>query len=358
MKYEDALQRLETPAGRLFDRLPFPVWIKAICLALLVVALYSLFLLILGLPLFEPIFRAPDPFWSEYDTVLFIAVLCAYLYASEIYLARGSLTDIRDLAQHLSADTHETKAAQKINELSRFAHLASWVGAGVGLVYAFFFTGSGALFFQEGKVEAFLPIGLLTFPLMFSRAGRSIVIGNPTLTLFRQIDAPRFQVDVFDREAYRPFVRMGMRAALRWLFLFAILVGFLLDENNNNTIFGSLPMIYIMVGISALIATYEFVLPLVTARNFIVRDKTDELTWVISEIKERRQNLKAARDIETPRARLADLLAYKREIDHMHDWPVESPDIGRFVIYLLIPFLSWFGAAGAEVLVEGVFGGR
>ena len=193
MKYEDALQRLETPAGRLFNRLPFPVWIKAICLALLVVALYSLFLLVLGLPAFESIFRAPDPFWSEYDTVLFIAVLCAYLYASEIYLARGSLTDIRDLAQHLSADTNESKAAQKINELSRFAQLASWVGAGVGLVYAFFFTGSGALFLQEGKVEAFLPIGLLTFPLMFSRAGRSIVIGNPTLTLFRRIDAPVFK---------------------------------------------------------------------------------------------------------------------------------------------------------------------
>ena len=355
MTYADALNELETPLGRRFDGLSYPAWLKAVALFALLVLFYVAVLFTLTLPAFATLFRPPTPFWAEMDTVLFISVLCGYLYASEVYLNRGSLQDVLGLREHIPPDQRAPLDTTSIAPLTQYSRIAAWTGALVGVIYVLFFTGSGALFLTEGKVEAFLIFASVTFPAIFSRAGRAIILGNPALTLFRTIDAARFNVDIFDRDAYRPFVRMGMRAALRWLFMFAILVGFLLDENNNNTIFGSLPMIYIMVGASAFVATYEFLLPLATARALIMKDKAAERTWVITKIKERREDLKSMDTVETPRARLADLLAYKREIDHMPDWPVDSPDIGRFIIYLLIPFLSWFGAAGAEVMMEAYF---
>ena len=48
---------------------------------------------------------------------------------------------------------------------------------------------------------------------------------------------------------------------------------------------------------------------------------------------------------------LADLLAYRRFIESVREWPFDSPTILRFALYLAIPVGSWLGGAFVERLL-------
>ncbi len=280
------------------------------------------------------------------------SIILAYTYGSEIYLRRGGLSDVRELETHLADLGTADDTDDLERRLIRRTRLAYAAGGVIGLIYVFAFTGSGAIFLQERLIEPFFFFSLVAFPIAFGRAGWSIARGDTTLALFCEAYGSTFQADVFDRLTYRPFVRFGMRAALRWLILFAILTVLLLDEGNNKTLFGQLPTVLFLVVVAILVATFEFVVPLIKARRFIVREKNREMAWVIRDVKIEREKLRS-QDATQATNKLPELLAYKRELDSLSDWPVDSPDIGRFIVYLLIPVLSWFGGAGAQIIVEG-----
>ena len=50
--------------------------------------------------------------------------------------------------------------------------------------------------------------------------------------------------------------------------------------------------------------------------------------------------------------RLNDLLAYRREIAGVSEWPFDLGAMSRLGLYLVIPPLTWVGAALIENLVE------
>ncbi len=355
MDYAEALKEIDTPDGRLFASVPLRPWITGLLFCLLLIGLYGVGLAVVQFPPLNEYYRPPPTFWYEFDTVVVVSVIFAYLYASDIYVQRGNHVDVKELRARIPADAIGEDIGPIVQRLARRSRWALGIGGLVGFIYLFLFTGSGSLLLREGIVESFFIFAAFVFPAAFARGGRAIAISHPLLTLFRYQYGKQFVIDVFDRDAYRPFVRIGMRAALRALFLFAILVTLLLDEGNNQTLFGELPTIYVMVGLSAVLATVEFLLPLFAARSFIVREKSKELDWVVHAVKGRRAVLKGQSEPQNgPSAHLSDLLAYKRELDSLSDWPVDSPDIGRFIVYLLIPVLSWFGGAGAQIMIEGL----
>jgi hypothetical protein len=51
---------------------------------------------------------------------------------------------------------------------------------------------------------------------------------------------------------------------------------------------------------------------------------------------------------------LLPLLAYRREIQALSEWPFDGRTVGRLVFYLIIPPLTWVGAALIEHFVEGM----
>ena len=353
MDYQNAYRHIDTWDGRWFASAPFKPWQTALLLFLGLIVYYLAVVAFLESPLAETFYHNAFPFWYELDTVILVSLIIAYTYGSEVYLRRGGLADVIDLETHLPSPKTADDTSDIVRRLARRTRLAYAIGIAVGLVYVFVFTGSGAIFLQEQWIEPFFLFSLVSFPLAFGRAGWSIARGDTTLTLFCSAYGSNFHADVFDRNAYRPFVRFGMRAALRWLILFAILTILMLDEGNNRTVFGELPMVLLLVTFAILVATYEFVVPLLKARRFIVREKQTETDWVIRDVKIEREKLRAPAIAAEPN-KLPDLLAYKRELDAMSDWPVDSPDIGRFIVYLLIPVLSWFGGAGAQIMIEGL----
>ncbi len=353
--YESTLAKLDTPDIRVFASMPWAPCKSALCLFLILITYYLVIVALYHWVSLPTAFSAEYPFWMEFDTVFVISALHGYIYASEIYQRRGAIKDIEDLRDHVrpSATPSDLKPIErKLITRSRWAAVLGFVA---GLIYLAFFSGSGSVLITQGEIQPFLLFGAVSFPLLFANMGLHVVtLSNAPLALFMHQFRDNIEIDVFDRHAYRPFVSLGLRAALRWLILFAILMVLLLDEGNNRTIFGSLPMILVMMGMAALLATYEFIAPLFSARNLIIREKSKELEWVIEDIKRERTALQTNKESSASSARLPGLLAYKREVDSLPDWPVDSPDIGRFIIYLLIPAISWFGAAGTQVLVETI----
>ncbi len=353
--YQAALSRLDTPDVRLFASIPWAPWKSGIALFIFLMIYYFSGVALLHTPLMASFKWSEFPFWMELDIVPLIAALHGYVYASEIYQRNGSLRDLVELHAHVNPAAKPRELEPLLKILRRRARIAAALGLAAGIVYVLFFTGSGSTLLTDGKIEPFFLFGIVSFPLLFANAGLHVVsLSNAPLTIYHHQYENQMRIDVLDRRVYRPYVRMGLRAALRWLILFGILMILLLDEGNNQTVFGTLPMILTMMGLSVLLASYEFVSPLLAARKLIVREKEAELTWVVEDIKRERAALKSGSTASPESARLSSLLDYKREVDALPDWPVESPDIGRFIIYLLIPAISWFGAAGTEVLVENI----
>jgi hypothetical protein len=359
MTRTEFLRNLDTPDARLFASAPTPPWATSI---LLFIGLFGAFVLIqFGVVAFSypmPVVTLSS-FLRAADGAIVISLLLGFIYSSDVYVRRGALRNVEELERRIGAHASDDVDDIYARAIIHRRNVAHWMGLVIGVPYLLFLSHSGAQFVTAQIVDGFLIFGLVALPLLFSRIFQFVAVRNPLLSMFFHQHRDHFHVDVFEPNAYDPFVQIGMRSALHWLILFGIMSLLLLDEEYAETAFGSLPMLFILtIGLSAIVATYEFFSPLVMARYFIRKEKGKELSWVVTSMQESRDQLcTAPANISDKGPSMADLIAYERRLGEFSDWPVSLPDIGRFLLYLLIPALSWFGAAGAEIIIQSVLGG-
>ena len=102
-------------------------------------------------------------------------------------------------------------------------------------------------------------------------------------------------------------------------------------------------------------AGVAFVLPLRSARRLIRRAKARELSRVNDEIRQSRGTALASRAVvDAGAARLPGLIAYRGLVEAVREWPLDTPTLGRFALYLAIPVGGWLGGALVERLVDAV----
>ncbi len=156
----------------------------------------------------------------------------------------------------------------------------------------------------------------------------------------------RVPVPLLDIRALTPFgsvaasstlAMVGAQAAFPLMFLQAE-VSYL--SYAPGLIATALPMIYL------------FVAPVWPVHRRIVAAKRLELDRIGSLIRSF-----AGRDGQSVRAYgdLAPLLTYRREITTAGEWPFDTSVMGRLALYLVIPPLTWVGAALIELLVDSAF---
>ena len=56
------------------------------------------------------------------------------------------------------------------------------------------------------------------------------------------------------------------------------------------------------------------------------------------------------------RLALADLLAWRAFAEAVPEWPIDLSTLGRSVLYVGIPLLSWIGAAVVQHVLERAIG--
>ena len=91
---------------------------------------------------------------------------------------------------------------------------------------------------------------------------------------------------------------------------------------------------------------FLFLLPVIPVHRRVARAKQSELAAVNADI--------AAR-ADTPEpgySTLEPLLVYRREVLDAPEWPFDTGALGRLALYLIIPPLTWIGAALIEIVVD------
>jgi hypothetical protein len=159
--------------------------------------------------------------------------------------------------------------------------------------------------------------------------------------LFRRLTS-QVHIDLLDTRTLTPFGHMAVSSTLMVIGSQASFSIMWLDAGTDpwTTIPGLIPT-------TAALA-FLFVAPVWPIHNALKATKRAELARLQTQIN-------AARDVcedEHNYASLAPLLAYRREILSIHEWPFDLSIMARLSLYLVIVPLTWIGAALIENLVD------
>jgi hypothetical protein len=156
--------------------------------------------------------------------------------------------------------------------------------------------------------------------------------------------AKRVRVDMLQPRALTPFARVaviltlamiGAQAAFPLLWLGN---GFSVTENVPGLIGTTIPMVFL------------FLMPLLPVQRRISAEKAAEIERLDAEVAALASSRSSSADRLEP---LAALLAYRREIEAVHEWPFNIGVASRLAIYLVIPPFTWIATAVIQHFVEG-----
>lgn len=155
-------------------------------------------------------------------------------------------------------------------------------------------------------------------------------------------------IDLLDLSPLAPFTRLGLSNALLvigGLSIFSLMLietGFVL----TMLIFG-VPIIFL--------AVVALLYPVHGVHDRIRQKKEAELHTVNAAIAAQRSAF-LNNDSGHRRGEMADLVAYRSLVESVSEWPFTTSNFARFVLYLLIPVLSWgLGTVAEELVGRAIF---
>ena len=156
--------------------------------------------------------------------------------------------------------------------------------------------------------------------------------------------AEKTSIDLLDATKLAPFGRMAVSSTLVVIgsmasFSIMWLGG---DVNPFTTI---PPLVPTTAGI-----VYLLIAPLWPVHQALKAAKRAELDRIQAQIRQTAESM--ADSVEAQAQRLAPLLAYRREIGSISDWPLDFGVLTRLGLYLVIVPLTWIGAALIENVVD------
>ncbi len=161
--------------------------------------------------------------------------------------------------------------------------------------------------------------------------------------------AKRLQnIDLLDLSSLAPFTRLGLGNSLLVIgglsifSLFSIETGFVL----TMLVFG-VPIVFV--------AVIALLYPVRGVRDRIRQKKDAELQTIGTTISARRDSL-LAEGTGQQQGAMADLVAYRGLVEAVPEWPFTTSNYVRFVLYMLIPALSWgLGVIAEELIGRALF---
>lgn len=151
------------------------------------------------------------------------------------------------------------------------------------------------------------------------------------------------RVDLLDHAPLAPFTRLGLNNALLVIGGLSIISLMLIETG-----FG---IALLAMGVPILVvAVVALLYPVRGVHDRIRQRKDTELQAINAAISQRRAALLS----DTPgqdRGEMADLVAYRRLVEDVPEWPFTVSNYARFVLYLLIPAMSWGLGVVAEEFV-------
>ena len=264
------------------------------------------------------------------------------------YVMRGTLGTIRDLRPWLrdGENAVDDLHAQTLGVSIKVAVVATVIGPLVMVPLRGLRHGSPVHFYREDPTNFVITILVWLFlgPVVF----HSVLIVRTLLEAGR-----RLEVDLLSLDALTGFGRVGLRFVLT-VGVGSALIGmqaWVAEAPGGATFAGGLSFSWLLLCGAMLL------LPSLTVRASIRARKTAELDAIERGLQgdsAASSKLAVARSGPPPSG--LDLLLYRDWVRELPDWPINSPTLRRFALYLLIPVGSWLGGALVELLVDRAVG--
>lgn len=278
-------------------------------------------------------------------TRLFFASLCAYIVPVFRHILEVTDTEVEHLAPDLEADADTISGWRwRLQHQSSGMLAAMTVGAiAAWLAQFWLLRRNGDSILAVGGVDPLIPlIGPLLVWLVMTHVVSTLT--RNALVLARI--AEHVRIDLLRPRAVNALARIAVVSTLAVAGAQAIFVFLILDS--NASLAGFVPGFLATAG--PMVAL--FLIPTLPLRRRLREARTHELERVDAALTE----LGSASDVRLAdpqsMARLSALLAYRREIREVSEWPFDVPALIRLGLYFVIPPLTWVGAALIENLVD------
>jgi hypothetical protein len=154
-------------------------------------------------------------------------------------------------------------------------------------------------------------------------------------------------IDLLDLSPLAPFTQLGLRNSL-------VLIGSLSIWSLMLYETGFSQMMFYVGGGALISAAVALVLPVRGVHRRIQQSKEVELRWLNGEIYRLRDTFQN-RDATKSKGGMADVIAYRRLIESVPEWPFTTSTYARLFLYLLLPLLTWGIGIFAEEIVARAF---
>jgi hypothetical protein len=318
-----------------------PIWQKfqdnpaILGIGIIVILLFGLLLHEYLLDSLTVIFEPGSWRYHDFRIAVIHCILAGYLPAVYFYGMRGTRNNINKLEKVL--EPVNVTSPTNIDKKS----LIIWGLGGMMLaVFIPYFTTQSPWDISTWNPEIWWHRGLGLFVGWWG--GRAIFAGWDSSKRFSLLAVRIKKVDLLDLSPLSPFVNQGLLTTLTIIGFVSIFSLFLLEPRQW-------PVVVIMVGFTIPLAFLGLLLPVRGLHKRIHEAKQAELQWTRERISQSSRLLHDTSP-ELSSGRMGDLEAYLRLIEDVPEWPFQSSTVVRIVLYLLIPFASWFGG----MLIEGM----
>jgi hypothetical protein len=315
----------------LVPSLPYGRWI---CAALLFLAIAALIALQMYL----------DPAGGQrYDwpLAIFFCVVIAYVIPVFHLITAHTVKAFDEITPYLTLDTASRDSLRRSisHKSPSWLSLTLFIATGFWLLQSWLLSGSvSSMGYQLMESPAhFLSAVIPLLVWLTITTAYSCLIDNSRM--FRQITF-NMEIDLLNTNALTPVGRMAVSSTLMVIGTQASFSIMWLGGSVNpwTTIPG------LLTTSAALI--YLFVAPVWPLHTALRRAKIQETALVQAKI-----NTYKLRQVQDY-ADITPLLAYRREISNVHEWPLDIGVVTRFGLYLILVPLTWVGAALIERAVD------
>jgi hypothetical protein len=286
---------------------------------------------------------------TEHKTpALFFSLIIAYIIPMFSFITSKAQENLRALRPILDLDKEGYERAQaQLFEASPVSSIGwLFLGAAAGFAHMSFVRGSITLAFDTmfAGITGFLStLGALAVWVIMSTVVSMLI---KQAMLFARLGGHNTRVSLLDACNLLPFARVSISSSLALIGALAL---FPLISIKNG-----LDLAYILPGAIAILVPLMtiFIIPVWPIHRRLSELKQRELADLNKRIAAS-LNADGSVDIEAEKLdTLLPLLNYRREIIQISSWPFDLGNITRFALYLIIPPLTWVGAALIENMVD------
>ena len=279
---------------------------------------------------------------------LFFSVIIAYIIPVFSFITEKSREALLELRPLLELDEQAFERVRARLESVSLRTMLIYLGCGVilGFAHISFIRGSVALMVTEMTTQLSAFISTMGTVLVWIVMITAISMLVQQAVVFARLGGGQVRISLLNTRKLVPFARVAIISSLAIIGALALFP--LMSLDSEMSLAEALPGAITTSGALLVI----FIIPVWPVHRRIAALKAQELASLDDRI-EACLGARAGGDpgIDTLN-QVAPLLNYRREIAQVSTWPFDTGAVTRLSLYLIIPPLTWAGAALIENLVD------